>query len=918
MAFMTLIGLSCLVSLGTLGVLFLRRQRPSQESIPSWFLGAVRETSFARVRVAAPPLVALLAVLAFTAAGALLFWPPPDSASSRERKEDALVWVDTTLSAMLSRRQNDFSARDMAQRLVAEGHALHGLVTLQAPGSSQEGAFSFRYEVKPLRGVAEVEAFLKDAMQDLVPFSRPLAEAQVLETLQASDTFRAGTGTLLVVSDGQAETVQSLSFLSEAFRSGKLFSTGAPKTFEGERTEIVPSHLLTAWNVPLPPNAKEFAPLDSTTGSTVGSIPRQARPGLTLEIFQDINLSFVSGPRDTEKTRPLLTACGDGVGGPQELDPLADLRAFATFFELPLRRETCVEQSIESTEVNKPEGPWEFRRHSLWIVPLSEEIAGTLGGKGEFWIPRGYEPCCDSLVYTAPLRPSDAPNLELVRQAVQLEEAALPAPLILAPPPPQDTLSFPSQLAIPENSVRGDAFVAVTEAADGTPLLYEARRSRIGYVRTSLALPNGELGRSSIWSQVWLGILGDAQGAMSPRVAFVMPSRPSDLSQLASEGFVEALDPTTLEFKPRDATSRLLPGLYRAKGAPRWTLVGISPFERIENLMTEREFAATWESNARDASPQTLGAGSAPNQDSSKTPGHVAWGLVLAALALSALWVVPWLLPRLLGPSAFARTSRLFLCFVPFLALPPLQTLWAPSNAAAQSPLLRNFLLGRQPGGNLGNTSTGSSFGVPFRVAWCDADIPAQVATNYARLRDMLASRGTIEMPTTLLAGGCRPGAAELWWAADAASLPFPALVEHVTLGGGFVLEGVSEEGPGRTLAALETPSIGLRWERQTRRGLLYRSFYLLTTFDGCEPESTWLLSLRKRVGAHSPVALATRARFLSSGGEAPSSCAASNEDASERSFVNMMYALLTTDYKEDQLQLPEILSRVRNLGLEP
>jgi len=30
------------------------------------------------------------------------------------------------------------------------------------------------------------------------------------------------------------------------------------------------------------------------------------------------------------------------------------------------------------------------------------------------------------------------------------------------------------------------------------------------------------------------------------------------------------------------------------------------------------------------------------------------------------------------------------------------------------------------------------------------------------------------------------------------------------------------------------------------------------------------------------------------------------------------MYALLTTDYKEDQMQLPEILNRVRNLGLEP
>jgi hypothetical protein len=42
------------------------------------------------------------------------------------------------------------------------------------------------------------------------------------------------------------------------------------------------------------------------------------------------------------------------------------------------------------------------------------------------------------------------------------------------------------------------------------------------------------------------------------------------------------------------------------------------------------------------------------------------------------------------------------------------------------------------------------------------------------------------------------------------------------------------------------------------------------------------------------------------------------NVDKKERSFVNLMYALLTTDYKEDQMQLPEILGRIRSLGLEP
>jgi hypothetical protein len=927
MEFMTLIGLSCLVSLGTLGALFLRRRRPEQESIPSWFLGATREAASRRVRVSVPPLVSFLAVLAFTAAGALLFWPPPESNSARAGQEDALVWVDPTLSAVLSRQQNAFSARAMASRLVAEGHVLHALVAVhgtpaqaQVQSRTATGPFPTRYEIRPLPGLAEVEAFLAEATQDLVPFARPLAEADVLEALQASAAFRGGSGTLLVVSDGQVETVQSLSFLTDAFRSGKLFSTGAPKAFEGARKEIVPSDVLTAWKEPLPAGAQDFALLDKG----LASIPLQARPGLSVEDFDGV-LSFVSGPRELEKTRPLLTACGDGVGGPQELDPFSDLRAFATFFSLPVRREACVEQGVENTDSAGTKGPWEFRRQSLWIVPLSEEVAGTLGGKGEFWIPRGYEPCCDALVYTAPLRPSDAPNLELVRQAVQLEEASLPASLILAPPPPTEVLAFPSGLQAPSDSVRGDAFVPVTEAADGTPIAYEARRARIGYVRTSLALPNGELGRSSLWSQIWLGILGDAEGSGSPRVAFLMPSSPSDLASLGVSGFAETLDAKTLAFRPVQAGAKVLPGLYRGTqsekasaaqsekaSAARWTLVGISPFERVENLLSEDEFAATWNTTASDGTSRTAASGEAPHARSHETPRHVAWGMALAGLAACALWVLPWFFRR----ATSARASRLFLSLLPFLAVPGLTP---PHTAHAQSPSLRNFFLGQRPTAQ-SNTPAGTPLGIPFRIAWCDANIPAEVAVNYTRLRDLLASRGTIEMPATLIAGGCRPGAAEIWWASDAASLPFPALIEHVTLGGGFVLEGVSAEGPTRSLAALETPSIGLRWERLNRRGLLYRSFYLLTTFDGCEPESTWALSLRKRVGALSPVGLATRARFLTNGSPMGSdgNCRVGDEEARERSFINMMYALLTTDYKEDQLQLPEILSRVRNLGLEP
>jgi hypothetical protein len=71
---------------------------------------------------------------------------------------------------------------------------------------------------------------------------------------------------------------------------------------------------------------------------------------------------------------------------------------------------------------------------------------------------------------------------------------------------------------------------------------------------------------------------------------------------------------------------------------------------------------------------------------------------------------------------------------------------------------------------------------------------------------------------------------------------------------------------------------------------------------------------LKKKLNAQAPYALVTSAHFLSVGED----CFKNNEDYRIRSFVNMMYSFLTTDYKEDQMQLPEILSRIRNLGLEP
>jgi hypothetical protein len=197
---------------------------------------------------------------------------------------------------------------------------------------------------------------------------------------------------------------------------------------------------------------------------------------------------------------------------------------------------------------------------------------------------------------------------------------------------------------------------------------------------------------------------------------------------------------------------------------------------------------------------------------------------------------------------------------------------------------------------------------------WCGSEQGAKIQARYSELRDLLARRGTIRLSESLLFGPCLPGSAEFWWTDSLSSLRIEDLRKHIS-GGGFVLvEGQNSLEPLRTLHGLENLSVGLKWETPPKRGMFYRSFYLLHTFDGCPEDKTQVLQVRKRASASAPVIVYTSARFLSQGDD----CFGRSEDYRTRSFVNLFYAVLTTDYKEDHMRLPELLDRVRNLGLEP
>lgn len=203
---------------------------------------------------------------------------------------------------------------------------------------------------------------------------------------------------------------------------------------------------------------------------------------------------------------------------------------------------------------------------------------------------------------------------------------------------------------------------------------------------------------------------------------------------------------------------------------------------------------------------------------------------------------------------------------------------------------------------------------VSYKIAWCSAQIPAAVEQNYHEMRVVLARRSTLILPENLLANSCSLGQADIWWfeGQDFKKFPLKKLEQHIANGGAFVVEGA--ENNLQDMESLNNYSVGVEWEEPAKNGLFYRSFYLLQSLDGCAADKTKVLMLKKKINAKAPLGVLTKAHFLSDGND----CFSGNLDYKTRSFINIMFAFMTTDYKEDQRELPEILNRVRNLGLEP
>ena len=205
-----------------------------------------------------------------------------------------------------------------------------------------------------------------------------------------------------------------------------------------------------------------------------------------------------------------------------------------------------------------------------------------------------------------------------------------------------------------------------------------------------------------------------------------------------------------------------------------------------------------------------------------------------------------------------------------------------------------------------------------YKISWCGNENTEGIQSRYSIYKTIVERRTSLILPNKILFNSCKLGKSDIFWFDKRAFQNFDleVLKNHIANGGIFIVEGFSDKNnkQNNLMNSLQNSSIGLQLESPSQNGMFYRSFYLLKTIDGCLPDHPLVLMWKKKTNAQAPVGLFIQSNFFSS----EKDCFGNNDDFKIRSFINIIFSFLTTDYKEDQSHLPEILKRIQNLGLEP
>lgn len=200
--------------------------------------------------------------------------------------------------------------------------------------------------------------------------------------------------------------------------------------------------------------------------------------------------------------------------------------------------------------------------------------------------------------------------------------------------------------------------------------------------------------------------------------------------------------------------------------------------------------------------------------------------------------------------------------------------------------------------------------------------VPGGASMDFSRLSREVSARTSIEMPARaeVFESLSQRALDQPWlWirspegVTDKSGGMSPALVRWLKRGGFMVIEsnGTDDSQWDRFAAPLSSGSFRpLGWNPVPQDHELMRSFYLLATLPSCKGQLWRWYGIDGRIAMlqvpyHFSAALQDQ--------PARSTCEAVNQSEIQiRVFVNVLMVALTTDYKRDQIHLPEILKRLR------
>ncbi|MEY4064411.1 MAG: hypothetical protein RIR26_619, partial [Pseudomonadota bacterium] len=494
-----LVLLSACVSLVTLAILFIQRIRPQKLKIPSYFLGESAQKRLLKLQTRPPRWWEWVLVMCITTGVALAYFSKTQPESEGQTQGQGLFWFDPTLSHILALQRSETAQDGLTESLREMNLSEYIFAELTFSNSeSAESQFGFNLKkVKP----SELREYVARQVRSPSALSQPMDAAQLIAAVKrelSEDPMRL---TLTLITDAQSETLRPLSTLTAQFENVKVLRT--PRSQDrvaGRRTPVIPQELAEAWtprtagenNEQGLPGTPQFVKVE---GALAGYVPPQARPSLSLEEFSPDstelqNLAsrttqlFVGEDPQSESTAtgrgqpPLLTTCTLDVAGPSELDGLSDLRAYAQFFKIPIRPLACrTTESAQSAKKADIFDPWKYRRASVWVVPANDFVAGQLFQQGLHWIPEGFAPETDALVYIADTRMQGGDSL-LESMSIQLEENQPSLRLPLLPLPPEQLL-FPWDLGAQESRSRTRPIATRSPLQNKTPDAKEQDPSRI-------------------------------------------------------------------------------------------------------------------------------------------------------------------------------------------------------------------------------------------------------------------------------------------------------------------------------------------------------------------------------------------------------------------------------------------------------